>query len=90
MSVNKSKARTERMHAKLRAFQRAGVVYTNKDLDNMVLLIRKNKAVLVEMQTNTRAAYTILYNGKIHDVVYNYKSRQIVTFLDWIGLCDDV
>jgi hypothetical protein len=82
------KVYAERIHAKRRALERAGVNYNRFDLRRMAEQIQQGYSIELSRQSNTRHIHILAYreyNGaptRVHVVVYNRKTKQIVTFLD--------
>lgn len=78
----------ERIHAKRRALERAGVDYNRFDLKHMAEQIRKGYSTEIQRQSITRRVHILAFrrwNGdetRVHIVVYNKNTNQIITFLD--------
>ena len=78
----------ERVHAKRRALERAGVEYNRFDLRHIAEQIQQGYSVEVARQSNTHRVHLLAfraYNGaptRVHVVVYNQQTKQVVTFLD--------
>lgn len=72
---------SQRKHAVRRALERYGVDLSGNDLREIVLLIQKNKSVVIATQSHTRAVHDIVYGGVRYRAVYHKKTKQISTFL---------
>lgn len=78
----------ERVHAKRRALERAGINYNRFDLRRIAEQIRQGYSVEVAKSSNTHRIHLLAfreYNGaptRVHIVVYNRRTKQVVTFLD--------
>ena len=78
----------ERIHAKKRALERAGVKYDTHDLRRMADLIRRGYSVEIDRQSIARRVHVLAFrafNGapeRVHIVVFNWNSGQVVIFLD--------
>ena len=85
---DKRKVYAERVHAKRRALERAGVAYNRFEMRRMAEQIQHGNSVCLERQSLTRSIHILAFaafNGApthIHVVVYNHKTRQVVSFLD--------
>lgn len=86
--ANTKKIYAERVHAKRRALERAGVDYNRFDLRHIAEQIQQGYSVEVARQSNTHRVHVLAfrpYNGaptKVHIVVYNRQTKQVITFLD--------
>ena len=87
-SLADKKIYAERIHAKRRALERAGVTYNRFDLRHMAEAIQKGYSVEIEQQSIARRVHVLAFrrwNGddmRVHVVVYNRNTKQVVTFLD--------
>jgi len=78
----------ERIHAKRRALERAGVDYNRFDLKHMAEQIQKGYSTEIQRQSIARRVHILAFrrwNGdetRVHIVVYNKNTNQIITFLD--------
>lgn len=70
------------MHAKQRALQRYGLRLSSEDYDALVAMIAVSGAShLVRKLTNTRAIFNLKFQDKDIFVLYNSKTKRIVSFL---------
>jgi len=82
------KVYAERVHAKRRALERAGVVYNRHEMRRMAEQIQHGNSTELERQSNARRVHILAFqafNGapdRVHVVVYDKRSRQVVTLLD--------
>lgn len=77
----KGKARALLRHAKRRANTRYGLDLTNNDLQEIVRLIKQQKAKFIERQSLRVTHWEVEYKGETLRAVYDKRRSQIVTFL---------
>ena len=86
--ATRKKVYAERVHAKRRALERAGVKYNRFEMRRMAEQIQSGYSVCLERQSLTRSIHVLAFapfNGaptRVHVVVYNNKTKQVVSFLD--------
>ena len=79
-----NKARSQRKHAKQRAFERLQLDLTQRDIDRLAEQIRSGRADVARIilkQSNTRSWWRVRYEERWIAVVYDRARGQIVTFL---------
>ena len=85
--MSSSKTRAQRIHAKRRMLERFGVIINRKDLREIALLIRNNKARFSCRKSHriTRWVIENFYKLPPMVVVYDSKRNQIVTAIPYAG-----
>lgn len=76
-----SKKKSQKKHAKRRAFERYGIVLNEDELKQIASYIRKGKADLIRKRSNRVSVYMVRWKDKSYPVVYDRLRRTIVTFL---------
>ena len=76
-----SKAASERVHAKHRAYERHGVKFNRHDLRAIALDIRNGNARFLGRQSNRVSSFEVYYRGEKYNAVYDSVRHTIVTFL---------
>lgn len=76
-----TKSRSEREHAKKRAFERYGLILNREDLMIIADLIRQNKACLIYRSSRRITVWQLSYKSTEVVLVYDKFRHEIVTFL---------
>lgn len=76
-----TKLEAQRIHAKRRAYERHGLVLNRQHLREIVTLIQRQKATLVERTSLRVTVWELTYLDIPIRVVYDAKRKTIVTFL---------
>ena len=82
----KKKSISQKLHAQRRFKERYGEELNNKDYNSMCLMIRNNKAVFIEKQTNRVSRFKLNFKDKDVYFCYDKQRHTIVTFLkpEWV------
>ena len=75
------KKASQRIHAKRRAFQRYGLVFTKAVRNDVKARIKNNKGKFLYRQSRRISVWQIDYDNKQLKVVYDTLRGEIVTFL---------
>lgn len=76
-----SKALSARRHAMQRARERYGLVYDRDLRAQLIGIIRRGEATMVERQSNRVRVFDLPFEGRTVRVVYDKERGEIVTFL---------
>lgn len=76
-----SKAKSQRIHAKRRLYQRFDIEANRAYLETIVRLIQTGKSVPVEKQSNRITKHEIILEGKKIHAVYDKLRKTVVTVL---------
>ena len=79
------KKRKEKQHAKFRAFERCGVILSNKDIEGLVKKIQKGQGTCLGKRSLSRSIWEVCFerDGEqtILRVMYNKERKTIMTVL---------
>lgn len=83
-----TKEQNEKHHARVRAFERYGLVLTKTVHKEFVDTIRKECATLVSAKSNRVKIYDVFYRDRCYRVIYDSKRGVLVSFLEPNALCE--
>jgi hypothetical protein len=77
----KSKAKCQQAHARKRAMERYGIDLSRAKQEEIIGLIKANKAQFVEKQSNRITVFRVVLDDKMFRVVYDKQRKSLVTVL---------
>jgi hypothetical protein len=84
MPKNKSKARAQRRHFKMRLLERYGILCNNDMYRSFISQVKKQESKPLLAQSRTRVIHEIYYEDRPIWVVYDKKRHEFCTALPYI------
>lgn len=77
--MRRKKSKDQKRHFNCRMYQRYGLILSDGEYKNIVSLIRKGRATLVERQSLRIGIFDVRIRDKKYRVVYDRKRKTLVT-----------